>query len=70
MSKQNVYICDGENCNKQKGAINHWYLVRVEISILIVAWNEEQANELDFKHICGMDCLTKLISKEAPKLKL
>lgn len=70
MAISQVHTCDG--CGKQKGETNHWYLVACHDfsnKIEILAWSNEASKLQDLNHICGMECLIKLISQEAPNLK-
>jgi len=63
--KIETFQCDV--CNKLKKATNHWYCVfRCDTYVSIFAFDERIENA---KHVCGKECLMKVISEDVDKLK-
>ena len=72
------YTCD--QCGKEKGEINHWYGIRLQLdhpgavthSFLIQKW---QFTADEDSHVCGQNCASILLARwmatgslDAPKL--
>jgi hypothetical protein len=64
-----------EICGKQKGSVDHWWLVwadkyrppyqdATEHPILkIYPWETMSAHDADVKHLCGQACLQTLVAR-------
>ena len=58
--KREVIECDV--CGKVKQEVNHWFVIRLEISALTL--NKWPVAHMcpDAKHICGQECVQKFLS--------
>ena len=72
MSQFDAYKCD--ECGAIKGDVNHWWqFVRVPgPRIVIFGWDcpvrDENAAAL-VKHLCGIECVMKTVSRELKQEK-
>ena len=56
------YKCD--YCLNQKGETNHWWLRPQDSErFTLLAWDEVQAADEGFEHICSESCAAKALSK-------
>jgi hypothetical protein len=74
MSELRAYKCD--ICGREKGDVNHWFVVRVGEAFHVYKWDFWFENNLEplggkegvgdtsswvtVKHVCGQDCLMRL----------
>jgi hypothetical protein len=67
-----TFNCDV--CGKQKGNVDHWWLVWIEPYrpheqaaerqlLKIYPWENMSAHDADVKHLCGQACLQKLVER-------
>lgn len=64
MAKTETITCDV--CGKQKGAVNHWYLIKkheVMPVFEVMPWHDSIAENINFGHLCGQECTVKLLSE-------
>lgn len=65
--REDSYKCDC--CPTRKGQNNHWFLFRAYpdrgdgAKFTVGAWNPQEANELDMKHLCSEACVVKTVSE-------
>jgi len=59
-------------CRKQKAEVNHWWIgfMRCDsvTSSVIQPWNDEIAEAIGAKHLCGQECVTKFVSEWMQKV--
>lgn len=65
MAKVESYKCDV--CGKQKGDVNHWFVVVSATSFLAIRpWPKEPNDAMTFDgtaHLCGAECVQKMVSQ-------
>ncbi len=58
MSWQEVFTCD--SCGKQKGEVNHRFMVNDFESFMVLPFNDRLAKY--YKSACGRECLNKMLN--------
>ena len=62
MSRQETFHCDV--CKAKRGEANHWFLLNPHaLSIVIGAWEEEDARQEGIIHLCGEACVLKRVGE-------
>jgi hypothetical protein len=54
------FICD--QCGRAKGAVNHWYRIRLGEAFHIYKWESALAaddDSIEVRHVCSQECLLK-----------
>lgn len=72
--RKEIYTCDG--CGKQKGEVNHWYVLMRGTKYAqllgigpfdLVLEDASVESQKSAQHLCGQECLLKMVARNLPK---
>jgi hypothetical protein len=81
MAATRGYTCDGPGCGQARTPSNHWLLAKVDletvnhaepdtiVGIAVRQWDDRLADEEGAMHLCGVNCMSKVVSATAENWK-